>query len=241
MESPHGIPGLENWLMDWLSWTIGDCLDRALFRGAALFFRAREWLTAAPLDPEGEEFRTLPNATDVRPGKIDAIPAIAPPADQSAHGQKLAEMARSVGEKLGERVRVCSECPTANVFSCDRCGRVVEWTGDRLSVSDAVLVGREVVFSDLPGISSPGSIPAAPPAAEPGSTPAAEPAAEPAAPKRRTAHTIRREVVEAAIAEGWDAGLRTYPELIEHVRATTGQGCSKAPITRWKRDNGHIK
>ncbi|MBW4474690.1 MAG: hypothetical protein KME45_30580 [Stenomitos rutilans HA7619-LM2] len=48
----------------------------------------------------------------------------------------------------------------------------------------------------------------------------------------------RSLVVTALLDEAWSQGLTTYPQLLEYVKAHTGEACSRRAIANWKRQRG---
>ncbi|PIB06279.1 hypothetical protein AMR42_15100 [Limnothrix sp. PR1529] len=84
---------------------------------------------------------------------------------------------------------------------------------------------------------------ALPPALEPIALPSSEPIALlPAAPpvpitpqnQPRRPWATRTAQLDRAIAAAWEAGHTTYDAAIAFVRVTTGKGCSRRAIARWK-------
>jgi hypothetical protein len=57
--------------------------------------------------------------------------------------------------------------------------------------------------------------------------------------ERGTPHWRRVKAVYEALDQYLAvSGIATYPVLIQHVTETTGKGCSKRIISRWKKDRG---
>jgi|GEM_PF-5908302 len=50
----------------------------------------------------------------------------------------------------------------------------------------------------------------------------------------------RALVVTALLDEAWSQRLTTYPQLLEYVKAHTGEACSRRAIANWKRDRGML-
>lgn len=76
--------------------------------------------------------------------------------------------------------------------------------------------------------------------AEPQQLPPGEEAQLALAPAKNRPWHRRTAKLEAVLAEGWAQGIQSYSKLLAYVKETTGKGCSKRAIARFKRERGLI-
>lgn len=60
------------------------------------------------------------------------------------------------------------------------------------------------------------------------------------APAKNRPWYRRTAKLEAVLAEAWEQGIQSYSKLLAYVKQSTGKGCSKRAIARFKRERGLI-